>query len=193
MFSPVDPAHPTYVNTVVADPFALWDTTGVPDGPYVLRVSAKNDCGQVRNETRKVVVDNTPPTVSVNSLQNCDYIEGVVQIIGTALDAHMGSWALQYTGGNTNGWVTIGSGNGNVNNDVLGTWDTSALPACAYAVRIVATDQAVIGCAGPSRHRSEAVVTVNVGLCRGFDTDHDGDVDLVDYGAFMGDYTGPQP
>ena len=36
---------------------------------------------------------------------------GVVPIIGTATDAHMGGWTVQYSGGDSHGWVTIGSGN----------------------------------------------------------------------------------
>ncbi len=192
-FVPVDPAHPTYYATVVNDPFASWNTTAVPDGPYDVRVTAENDCGQSRSETREVVVDNTPPTAMISSIQNCDYTGGVVQIIGTANDANMGSWALQYTGGNANTWVTIAAGSVNVVNDVLGTWDTTTLPACAYALRLVATDQAVIGCGGPLRHRSEYAVTVNVGTCLNFDSDSDGDVDLIDFGAFQNEFTGPNP
>ncbi len=194
-FTPVDPAHPTYSNTVVADPFASWDTVGlaVPDGNYDVRISAENDCGQTRSETRQVTVDNTPPTAFVGSLQSCEYTDGLVEIIGTASDANMGSWTLQYTGGNATGWVTIASGSTNVLDGVLGTWDTSSLPDCAYAIRIIAADRAIIGCGGPIRHRSEHVVTVNVGFCGDFDADNDGDIDLIDFGAFQDEFTGAQP
>ncbi len=194
-FTPVDPTKPTYTATVVSDPFASWNTVGlaVPDGQYEVRVTAENDCGQARSETREAIVDNTPPTVIVSSIQNCDYVEGLVQIIGTASDANMGSWALQYTGGNVTDWVTINADSVSVVNDVLGTWDTSNLPVCAYALRLVATDRAVIGCGGPLQHRSEHVVTVNVGFCGDFDVDDDGDVDLIDFGAFEGEFTGPHP
>ncbi len=192
-FTPVDPAHPTYNATVVADPFATWDTLSIPDGLYDLRVSAENDCGQSRSESREVTVDNTPPTAFIGSIQNCDYTDGVMQIMGTASDANLAGWTLQYTGGNATGWVTIQSGSNNVSGGVLGTWDTTNLPDCAYGLRIIATDQAVIGCGGPLRHRSEHVVTVNVGFCGDFDADDDGDVDLVDYGAFQGEFTGPNP
>jgi hypothetical protein len=194
-FSPVDPANPTYEIAVVADPLASWDTValGVPDGTYDLQVVAQNDCGQARSETREVVVDNTPPVASIDSLRNCDYTEGLVQIVGTALDANIAAWTLQYVGGNASSWVTIATGTTSVVNDVLGTWDTSNLPVCAYAVRLVVTDKAVIGCGGPLRHRSEYVVTVNVGFCGDFDADDDGDVDLIDFGAFQDVFNGPHP
>ncbi len=194
-YSPVDPAQPTYVTTIVNDPIASWDTlaTGIPDGQYQLRITAINDCGTSSEINTGVIVDNTPPTAIISSVSNCDYVGDTLQVIGTAVDANIAGWALQYTGGNTSEWVTIGTGAGNVPNGVLGTWDTSQLPSCAYTLRLIVTDQAVIGCGGPLRHRTSHMVSLNVGFCGDFDADDDGDVDLVDFGAFQDEFTGPLP
>ena len=51
------------------------------------------------------------------------------------------------------------------------------------------TDKAQLNCNGAIRHRSEYTVSINVGLR--FDSDADRDVDLIDFGAFQGEFTGP--
>jgi len=72
-------------------------------------------------------------------------------------DAHLASWVLQwfdttgdYTGSGTQGWVTINSGTGPVSDGVLGVWDTDGLPRCAYAVRLLVSDQTLVGSASCS-------------------------------------------
>jgi len=193
-FSPVDPLHPTYESTVVNDPFAQWDTQAlaIPDGNYELRVTAQNDCGNVKTETRTVVVDNTPPIAQITDPVNCDYIEGLVNITGTATDANLDYWILEYTGGASSGWTTITSSQTTpVVSGLLAIWDTSSLPPCAYTLRLRVYDQAVLGCGSAVRQRAEYTTSVNVGFCGDFDVDDDGDVDLFDYGAFQGEFGGP--
>jgi len=193
-FIPVDSQHPVYETTVVNDPFAGWDTLlqGVPDGDYELRVTAENDCGKTKTETRPVVVDNTLPIASITDPANCDYIEGLVNIVGTANDANLDFWVLHYTGGASIGWTPIiSSQNAPVVGGVLGTWDTSSLLPCAYTLRLRVYDRATVGCGGSVRQWSEYTTSINVGFCGDFDVDDDGDVDLFDYGAFQGEFGGP--
>jgi len=194
-FSPVDPSSPVYSSTVANDPFARWDTVGlgIPDGDFELQVSASTACENGASVTRVVTVDNTPPTAVITSPINCAYLDGIVSVFGTADDAHLTSWTLQYTGGGTNTWTTIATGQSPVVNNLLGEWDTSALPSCAYTLRLVVTDGAVLNCNGAISHRAEHTVSVNVGFCGDFDTDDDGDVDLFDYAAFETEFNGPQP
>jgi len=192
-WSPVEPAHPVYTSTVINDPFAHWDTIdlGNPDGDYRVRVRAYDDCGNSASETRGVVVDNTWPDAEIASPLPCDYVEGVVEVYGTANDANLASWVLQYTGGAASSWVTIASGSGPVVGGLLGEWDTTSLRPCAYTLRLVVTDAAVVNCNGAIHHRSEYTVSVNVGACGDFDVDDDGDVDLFDYHWFEQAFTGP--
>lgn len=192
-WSPVDPGTPVYTGTVINDPFATWETVikGVPDGTYRVRVTANDDCGNSKTEMLDVIVDNTPPTAEITDPLACSYVEGVVEIRGTANDANLQSWVVQYTGGDASGWVTIDSGNTPVVNGPLARWDTTGLRRCAYTLRLVVTDRAILNCNGANRHRSEYDVSVNLGNCGDFDTDDDGDVDLYDFGKFEEAFTGP--
>ncbi len=192
-FSPVDPGNPQYFVAVTNDPFASWQTIdlGIADGDYNIRVRAIEDCSNVAEEFVEVTIDNTAPTAIITEPFNCDYVDGVVEFSGTADDANLASWSLQYTGGDAHDWVTIASDTLPVVNGALGSWDTSDLPACAYTIRLVVTDRAIINCNGAIRHRSEYEVSLNVGICG--DCDLDKDVDLPDFALFQENFTGPLP
>ncbi len=194
-FQPVDPGNPTYTHPVINDPLALWDTAslGLPDGDYEMEVQGINDCGYSSSVSLWHTVDNTPPIASISSPFECDYVDGVVQITGTANDANLQSWTLQYAGGGS-GWTNIVPPSAiPVVNGVLANWDTTSLPACAYMLRLVVSDTAILNCNAAITHRSEDTVAINLGFCGDFDADDDGDVDLIDYSAFDAAFTGPIP
>jgi hypothetical protein len=186
-YGPVDPTQPVYTASVVNDPFAHWDTRGLglADGDYDLRVTGMTTCGNAAIDARTVTLDNTAPTAAITAPLNCDRVSGQVQIIGTAADAHLLGWALQYTGGSASGWVTIATGNVSVINDLLATWDISSLPACAYTLRLVATDSAIPDCGSPLRAQTEFLVSVEVGLVTPGDINCDGLVDFGDINPFV--------
>ena len=190
---PVDPSHPVYTSTVINDPFATWDTVGTAsaDGVYGIRVTAVDDCGNDATEDVGVIVDNTAPNAEITDPTACSHVEGLVEVHGTARDRNLASWVLQYTGGDASGWVTIQSGTTSVTDGVLGTWDTTRLRRCAYTLRLVVTDQAVLNCNSAVHHRSEYTVSVIVGTCGDLDVDDDGDVDLEDYSVLQEQFTGP--
>jgi len=195
VFAPVDPANPTYTSTVLNDPLALWNSrsrpTAVPDGKYFVQVEGFDDCGNSTTRTNTIRVDNTSPEAVITSPADCVYLTGVVEIIGTANDANLASWVLQYSGGGSNRWITINSGTTRVLDRRLGLWDTDRLPSCAYTLRLVVSDRAIVNCNSAISHRTEYHVSVNVGLR--FDSDDDRDVDLIDFGAFQNEFTGPLP
>ncbi len=181
-----------YAERVMTDPLAHWDTIGaeVADGEYLLRVGAIDECGNTAMVTHTVTIDNTAPTAVITEPVDCEYVEGLVQVRGTADDVNLASWTLQYTDPSTNTWsAPIASGDAPVIDGLLGEWDTTDLPACAYTLRLRVTDQAVVNCDDP--HRTDYYVSVNVGSCGDFDADDDGDVDLFDFRAFMNVFTGP--
>ncbi len=192
-FAVVDPANPTYTSTVTNDPFAFWETLpSVPDGDYIVRVQGTDPCGHAPIELRTIKVDNTAPTAFIDTPFSCSLVTGLVEVHGTASDDNMLGWALQYTGGNTNNWVTISQGTSSITG-LLGTWNTAGLPPCAYTLRLLVTDSANVNCTGLT-HQSEYLVSVNVGLddlaCP-VDLDGDGDEDLLDYAEFQNCFTGP--
>jgi len=188
-YAHVDPASPQYAATVINDPLASWNTLAAPfpaDGNYRLRVQAVDSCGMANDTFVDIVLDNTPPTASITAPLPCVHVAGAVEVWGTANDAHLGSWVLQYTGGTgagAHGWVTIASGNAPVVSNRLGTWDTGGLAQCAYALRLAVYDTAGVNCSG-NTHATEYTVALNVGDDRG-DINCDGSVDFDDISPFV--------
>lgn len=169
---------------VMNDPLGSWDTrVGTPDGSYELRVTGTDDCGNTATAlVSPVIVDNTAPVAVITNLQNCEAVQGQVQIIGTVSDAHLAGWELQYTGGPSHGWERISGGLGSVNNGPLGVINFGALPPCSYTLRLVATDASIIDC-GAARNRTEYLVTLDSGV-RG-DLNCDGQVNNFDIDPFV--------
>lgn len=195
-FLPVNSVSPPWVTL---DPFASWNTAvgaaAVPDGGYRVRIRGTDSCNHSATVTRDVTIDNTWPTAVITAPANCGCVNGLVDIVGTATDAHLGGWSLWYTGGDAHGWVPIPGARGNapVVNGLLGTWDTRGLRPCCYTIRLLVTDRSVVDC--DDVHVSEYFVSLDVGQCDGggfdFDVDNDGDVDLLDYATFEQEFTGP--
>ncbi|MCZ6836384.1 MAG: hypothetical protein O7G85_11475 [Planctomycetota bacterium] len=180
-FFDIDGSMPVYNGPKINQSFGVWDSTTVSDGNYFLRVTAYDPCGFVAQETHSIIVDNTAPTVEITDPLNCECVEGLVEIYGTADDANLASWVLQYSGGNNNNWVTINSDTVPVINGLLGVWDTTLLPNCPYVLRLVASDTTYLNCNGAIHHISDYQVTVNVG-CDACPSDSDGSgvVDVED-------------
>ncbi len=188
-FMPINAAMPVYSTPVLNDPLASgWNTSGVADGDYELRVQGTDICGHVATVTRTIEIDNTPPVAIIDSPLPCAHVEGSLQIIGTAYDANLSGWVLQYTGGDSAGWTTIASGSSPVDG-VLGTWNTAGLPACAYTLRLLVGTTAVANCDDPSS--IEYLVSVDVGELCPVDLNGDGAEDLLDYAEFQNCFTGP--
>lgn len=167
--------------------FPPWNTAGLPDGNYTLRVSGTTTCGNSASDTVPVIVDNTPPVATIASPANCASVSGMVPITGTVTDAHLGGWTLQYTGGPTHGWQTIASGAGPVVNGLLANWNTAGLPDCDYTIRLIASDQSSVSCFGSNS--SEYLTSVEIGGgggsdCPG-DINGDGVINLTDLAAFL--------
>lgn len=174
-FTPVDAGMPVYNTGVSNDPLAGsgWNTTSLADGNYELRVQGTDVCGHSASVLRTVSIDNTLPIALISSPTSCGTMFGGVAVMGTANDAHLAGWSLQYTGGSSNSWVTIASGNSPVINGLLGNWNTAGLPPCAYTLRLIVTDASSLNCGHHAQ--AEYTVSVNVGspmsCC---DVNHDG-------------------
>lgn len=186
-FLPVDPASPVYGTPIVNDGLGSWGTASgpaaAPDGAYRVRLEGVDICGNAASITRDITVDNTPPVAVITSPASCTNVSGgLVQVMGTVSDAHLSGWTLQYSGGGSPAWTTIASGAGPVSNGVLGVWDTSALPRCAYALRLIASDSASVSC-GATTNQTEWTALVTVG-CPG-DFDGQSGVNSTDISAFL--------
>lgn len=163
---------------VTTDPLGSWNTRAVADGDYLVRLIGTDDCGNAATNQVTVTVDNTAPIALITAPTPCAARSGLVQVSGTASDAHLAGWVLQYTGGDAHSWVTIAAGNANVNG-LLGVWDTTALSPCAYTLRLIVTDNAVLDCNGAARNQAEYIMSVNiVSDPLAVDTDADGMPDV---------------
>lgn len=163
---------------IITDPLGSWNTRAVADGDYLVRLIGTDDCANAATNQVTVTVDNTAPIAVITAPTPCAARNGLVQVFGTASDAHLAGWTLQYTGGNAHGWVTIASGIVNANG-LLGTWDTTALAPCAYTLRLVVTDQAALDCNGALHNQSEYTMSLNVvSDPLAVDTDADGMPDV---------------
>jgi hypothetical protein len=188
-YSPVNPDLPEYTTTVITDPLASWDTLAAPnpaDGKYRIRVEAVDLCGELNDSFVDIVLDNTAPEASISAPLSCRHVNGRVEIRGTANDANLAGWTLQYTGGTgdaAHAWVNISSGSKPVINGVLGNWDTNGLATCAYVLRLVVTDKVNVNCSGLP-HVSEYSTAVDVRGGLG-DINCDGDVNFNDIDAFV--------
>ncbi|MCI0675285.1 MAG: hypothetical protein L0Y42_05845 [Phycisphaerales bacterium] len=186
-YFPIDPINPIYQGPKINQTFGVWDSTTVADGSYFLLVEAVDSCHHIASAQHEVIVDNTAPTAIITDPVNCECVEGIVPVIGTADDANLAGWALQYSGGGNNNWVTIATGNTPVINGLLGNWDTNALLDCPYVLRLVVTDSAQLDCNGAIHHLSEFMVAVNVGCksCAG-DLNGDGAININDLLILIG-------
>ncbi len=188
---PFDVINPPWV---ITDLLGSWNTRGgTADGDYVIELSATDDCGNTASASANVTVDNTEPIAVITWPHACLCVDEKIKVIGTANDAHLDNWVLQYAGGDAVDWITISSGTRPVINGGLGDWSLAGLRPCAYALRLVVTDKAVIDCNSGAHNRAEYVVSVNVGNCdpSSADLDRDGDVDLDDFGEFQACFNGP--
>jgi|GEM_PF-3918601 len=178
-----DPSIPFYINPVINDPLSIpWDSTFFEDGVYTFEVLGQDDCGNEKDATGEIIVDNTPPRVGITSDTECMSFCDVVVIEGFVSDDNLASWTLQYSGGGNSGWTTIASGEQNIEG-VLAEWDVSDLRGCCYAIRLIAVDSAEVDC-GTSRNRSEVVATLYVGDPQ--DVNGDGVIDAADLAALIG-------
>lgn len=187
--APFDLIYPPWI---INDPLGTWNTRGTPDGNYDVQLQAADDCdNSAASPWVPVVVDNTPPIAVITSPGQCTAVSGIVQVRGTAADANLGSWVLYYTGGDAHGWVRIANGRESVIDGVLANWDTRGLRACAYTLRLVVTDRAILDCNGSLHNQAEYTVSVDTGVHGDFDYDGDGDVDADDFGVFQRCISGP--
>ncbi len=82
-----------------------WDTTSYSDGVYEIVAYANDSAGNVKSYKIYVEVDNTPPSVAIDSPANNSVVSGTVDVMITSSDPH-----------NDTTWLTI-------NGTVVQTWN----------------------------------------------------------------------
>ncbi|MGQ9697228.1 MAG: Ig-like domain-containing protein [Armatimonadota bacterium] len=116
------------------------DASLLKDGGHTLEVGCADAAGNTAVRRLNLVVDKTPPTVSIKPLPSVT--GGLVSISGSAADANLASFRLEYgRGGSPSSWNLIASGESS-QIGVLAQWDTSRLSDGAYTIRLLAEDKA---------------------------------------------------
>jgi hypothetical protein len=84
------------------------------------------------------------PSATISSPQNGDTLTGAIEVQGTADIPNFAFYKFEFrAAGNTEEvWQAISAGTEPIEQDVLGSWDTSLVPAGDYDFRLVVTDTA---------------------------------------------------
>ncbi|NOZ79829.1 MAG: hypothetical protein GXP48_11755, partial [Acidobacteria bacterium] len=73
---------------------AQWDADTLPDGPYTLRIVAASVVGRVSEARVPVLLDGTPPQVTISAPADGTNVDSPVDIVGAASDENLVSWRL---------------------------------------------------------------------------------------------------
>ncbi len=138
------------LNPMTGGVLASWDTLGMANGEYSLRVRLTDERLGERMYVIPVRVDNggeappddMAPTVTITSPADGSVVSGTVSIEGTAASASMVQIRVEVgTGPAATSFTVIERLPFSVVSGQLATWDTSALPNGAYTIRLVLVDQ----------------------------------------------------
>jgi hypothetical protein len=121
---------------------ASWDTTGVPDGLYDLRVVATNNAGTTTSSAivANRRVDNTEPSASMDDPGSP--LSDTVTLTSTASDVNgsgLDTAIFQYSYQGTGPWTTIGTDS---SAPFSVDWDTTAELDGRYNLRVIVSDVA---------------------------------------------------
>ena len=114
-------------------------------GAYTIEATATDPTGNVGTDSYTLMAidpagDVTPPTVAISSPVDDAQISGLEDIVGTAEDASLVDYKLQYRPIGTGPFTTFYENGISVNNGVLGEIDATMMENGTYEILLVATD-----------------------------------------------------
>ncbi|MCD6318663.1 carboxypeptidase regulatory-like domain-containing protein, partial [Candidatus Aerophobetes bacterium] len=133
----------TSTNPVSNGILATWDTAGIDDGVYTLRVWVEDKAGNTSEHTVEVNVDNTLPTAEISYPSKGDILSKATVIVGTAWDKNFDQYILEYGEGTSPvSWNSIVISANSVKKEVLASWDITSLKDGMYVLRLKVFDKA---------------------------------------------------
>ncbi len=81
-----------------------------------------------------------PGQIMLTSPKPGEEIQGKITLVGTADIPNFGYYKYEFAVQGSDNWSTIQASRSIVQDDTLGTWDTSELPGGDYSLRLVVTD-----------------------------------------------------
>jgi len=128
-------------------PVGSWTGAKLLDGHHTLQVRARDREGNVEVTPALVVfdVDATPPAPVIEAPAFGQAVRGTVAIRGTATDARFTSFRVAVRSAGAASWnspdaAILAQSTTPVESDLLGSWDTSALPDGNYDLRLAVSD-----------------------------------------------------
>ncbi len=83
----------------------------------------------------------TNPEATISEPEHEASVSGIVEIVGTADISNFAFYKYEFRSMSADSiWQAIGAGTSPIRDGLLGTWDTSLVPAGSYALRLVVTD-----------------------------------------------------
>jgi len=125
------------INEVLTD----WNTVGLADGTYTLKLRAQ-DINGITEDTKTVIVDNTPPVASITSPSQGQTVSGNVDIIGTASDTNFSEYKVYYKPSDSTTWTLLISRPSSIVSSSLVSWDTTQHGDGSYQVKLWVKDKA---------------------------------------------------
>ena len=110
------------------------DTTTLIDGTHAIAVTATDKAGNSVTETLALVVDNTPPSVSITAPASGSYLKDTVLVNVSGDDANFEMMRLLISGELVQTWTTGGT--------QTYSWDTSTYTDGSYTITLVVYDKA---------------------------------------------------
>lgn len=143
----------------------IWDGKSdagatVSDGRYAVAVTVMDGCGNSKSRWAATEVDATPPvaTISYPTLGSGALLGNLVEVRGSALDAHLQGYILEAGKGEVpESWIAIASGTKAIDGGIFGTWNTYGLEG-RWTLRLTVVDQA--------GNKSSGTVVVDLGIRR---------------------------
>ncbi|MDE0042996.1 MAG: Ig-like domain-containing protein, partial [Candidatus Poribacteria bacterium] len=123
-----------------AEEIARWNTEGVPDGEYQLRLIAIDSYGYESETIRNLILDNTRPKASITSPQDEEVLPaGNIDVTGIAADKHLLRYELQVL--HDEDEEVIRTVSTSVEDGLLGQWNATNLEG-EYTLRLTVRDEA---------------------------------------------------
>ncbi|MFA5034618.1 MAG: FlgD immunoglobulin-like domain containing protein [Candidatus Margulisiibacteriota bacterium] len=125
-----------------SDNLGQWNTSGLSDGLYTLRLETVNLGAESFLYDVPVVIDNTSPISRITYPAGTDVLGGIIGIVGTVSDACLSYYKVEYGEGiNPLSWNEIKTSNSQVLSERVADWNTGSLNG-TYTVRLTAYDKA---------------------------------------------------
>lgn len=149
---------PTTTERCSVGTLAQWNTTGQPDGEYIVLLEATNQVGLTSSAAIEIYYTSSVPSPTIRTPDTSHVIGGTVCIDGTVSPRCFSNYTVEYRTAGSGAYLPIDPArpvySERVVNDPMGSWNTRAVLDGSYDVRVRVTD--------PCGRSSQTIRTVEV-------------------------------